>query len=152
MRALLDDAALVDDEDRSALRTVDRRWAIMKVVRPAIRRSSASRITASVLRVDRGGRLVEDQDRRVLEERARDADALPLAAGQLRAALAQLGVVARGQLADEVVRVRRLGGRDDLVHGRVEPAVADVVARSMPENSSGSWSTRLICVAQRLRA
>ena len=45
------------------------------------------------LRVDRRGRLVEDQDRRVLEERARDRDPLPLAAGQLRAALAEQRVV-----------------------------------------------------------
>ena len=34
---------------RSALRTVDSRWAIMNEVRPTIRFSSASRITASVL-------------------------------------------------------------------------------------------------------
>ena len=54
-------------------------------------------MTASVLRVDRRRRLVEDQDRRVLEERARDGDALALAAGELRAALAELGLVALRQ-------------------------------------------------------
>ena len=39
--------------------------------------------------------------------------------------------------------------RDDLVHRRVEPAVADVVG-DRAENSSGSCSTMLICCAQRL--
>ena len=44
--------------------------------------------------VERRGRLVEHQDRRVLEDDARDGDALALAAGQLDAALADMGVVA----------------------------------------------------------
>ena len=38
--------------------------------------------------VERRGRLVEQQDRRILQEGARDGDALPLAAGQLDAAVA----------------------------------------------------------------
>ena len=40
-------------------------------------------------RVDRRGRLVQDQDRRALEERPRDADALTLTAREHRAALAE---------------------------------------------------------------
>ena len=46
------------------------------------------------LRIERRGRLVEDQDRRVLEEHAGDGDALALAARQLDAALADMRVVA----------------------------------------------------------
>ncbi len=52
--------------------------------------SSAAWTSALRLRVERRGRLVEDQDRRVLEDRARDRDALPLAAGEPHAALADL--------------------------------------------------------------
>ena len=44
------------------------------------------------LAVERGGRFVEQQERRVLEEGARDGDALALAAGKLDAALADDGV------------------------------------------------------------
>ncbi len=46
------------------------------------------------LRIERRGRLVEDQDRRVLEQHAGDGDALALAAGELDAALADMGVEA----------------------------------------------------------
>ena len=49
------------------------------------------------LRIERRRRFVEDQDRRVLQQRARDRDALLLAAGQLQAALADFGFVAVGQ-------------------------------------------------------
>ena len=41
--------------------------------------------------VERGGRLVEQQDRRVLQEGARDRDALALSARQLDAAVADHG-------------------------------------------------------------
>ena len=41
--------------------------------------------------VERGSRLVEQQDRRILQEGARDRDALPLAARQLDAAVADHG-------------------------------------------------------------
>ena len=44
--------------------------------------------------VERRGRLVEQQDRRAFQDGARDGDALLLAAGELEAALADLGVVA----------------------------------------------------------
>ena len=47
--------------------------------------------------VERRGRLVEHQDRRALEDGAGDGDALLLAAGELEAALADLGVVALRQ-------------------------------------------------------
>src|SRR5437870_4712572 len=100
---------------------VERRCAIMNVVRPTINRSSASRITASVLEW-----LVEDKDRRVFQERARDADPLAFAAGEPRPALAQFFVVALRQSADEVMRVGGLGGGDDLLVGGVDPAVADI--------------------------
>ena len=59
------------------------------------------------LGVERRRRLVENEDRRIDEQRARDREALPLAARQARAALAEHRVVAVGQRHDEVVRVRR---------------------------------------------
>jgi hypothetical protein len=57
--------------------------------------------------IERRGRLVEDQQRRVLEERARDGDPLALPARHARAVLADHRVEALRHRADEVERVRR---------------------------------------------
>ena len=54
----------------------------------------------------RGG-LVENQDRRVLQDRARQRQALPLPTRELHAALADGGVVALGQGGDEVMRTQK---------------------------------------------
>ena len=67
------------------------------------------------LAVERRGRLVEHQDRRVLEDHARDRDALALAARELHAALAHVRLVAGTSLPvlevdDEIVRVRLARG------------------------------------------
>ena len=78
--------------------------------------------------IERGGGLVEQDDRRVLDQRARDRDALALAAGKLRAALADRRVVAGRKRADELVGVRGLGGGDDLGLARAGLADGDVLA------------------------
>src|SRR5438128_11389101 len=64
--------------------------------------------------VDGARRLIEDEDRRVLQERARERDALSLASGKLRPALPDRRLVAARQANDEIVRARRLGGADHL--------------------------------------
>ena len=55
-----------------------------------------------------------------------DGDALLLAAGDAHAALADVRVVARGEVADELVRERRLRGRGDGRRVRAVDAVGDV--------------------------
>mmetsp|Transcript_2387 Transcript_2387/g.6020 ORF Transcript_2387/g.6020 Transcript_2387/m.6020 type:complete len:301 (-) Transcript_2387:1246-2148(-) len=78
--------------------------------------------------VQRGGGLIQNDDRAVLEQRARNGDALALAARQQSAALAHNGVVAVRQLRDKLVRVGRLRGRLDLLgRGLAVLAVRDVV-------------------------
>jgi hypothetical protein len=84
-------------------------------------------------RIERRGRLVEHQDRRVLQEDPRDRDALALAARELHAAFADMGVVAGAPLQideaeDIVMRIGALGRGDDVFLGRVRLAVSDVVA------------------------
>ena len=64
--------------------------------------------------IERGGGFVEQDDRRVLDQRARDRDALALAAGQLRAVLADRRVVAEREAHDEIMRAGGLRGGDDL--------------------------------------
>ena len=84
-------------------------------------------------RVQRTGRLVEQEDRRVLEDGARERDALPLAAGELHAALADQRRIAFLGLADELVRVRLARRRPHLLVARVQPAVADVLEQAAME-------------------
>ena len=63
-------------------------------VLPSITVSSVSWIAASTSLSSARGRLVEHQDRRVLQDHPGQRDALALAAGELDAALAEVGVVA----------------------------------------------------------
>ena len=78
--------------------------------------------------IERGRRLVEQDDRRILDQRAGDGDALALAARQLQAVLADRRVVAEREAHDEFVGVRGLGGGDDLVLGCAGLAEGDVLA------------------------
>src|SRR5204863_9955692 len=77
--------------------------------------------------VDRRGRLVEDEDAWVGEQRARERDELSLPEGEARAALAELRLVAVLEPQDELVRADDLRSADDLVGARARPAEGDVV-------------------------
>src|SRR5690606_25207761 len=79
-------------------------------------------------RVERGCRLVEDQNRRVAQDRPGNGDPLSLSAGQTRAALTEDRVVTLGQLHDEVVCVRRARCRLDLLLRDTVQRVCDVGA------------------------
>ena len=72
-----------------------------RVVRPSHQRVERGLHRALALGVEGGGGLVEEQDRRVLQDGAGDGDALALAAGERHAALADHGGVALRQGADE---------------------------------------------------
>ena len=79
------------------------------------------------LRVERGRGFVENEDRRIGEQRAGDRQPLALPAGEPRAALAEHGGIAVGELADEAVRVRRARRSLDLRIGEpIRRAVGDV--------------------------
>ena len=106
-----DGQAVGDDESRPALDEL------------------AERLADEVLglSVDAGGRVVEDKDGRVDQQRAGDGHALLLAAGEGHAPLADPGIVAIGQALDEVVDLGRLGRGDDLFGGCLRRAVGDVV-------------------------
>ena len=79
---------------RSSAAMVDSRWAMATTVLPAIRVDERLLDRRLDLRIERRGGLVEDQDRRVLQDHPGDGDPLALAAGELDAALADVGVVA----------------------------------------------------------
>ena len=78
-----------------------------KTVRPSISSSSAACTSAFGLGIQRAGRLVQNQDRRVAQHGPRDGEALPLAARHAHAALPDHRVVALRHLLDELVRHAR---------------------------------------------
>ena len=81
-------------------------------------------------RVDRRRRVVEDQDPRVAQQRARDRDPLALAARERQPALADARVVARRQLGDEAGRLRALRRPLDLLARRLRAPVGDVLVHA----------------------
>ena len=85
------------------------------------------------VQVDVGGGLVEDQDPRVGDQRAREREQLALAGRQLGAALADLGVIAARQLGDELVGADRGGGGADLRVVGVGAPEGDVLANRARE-------------------
>ena len=85
------------------------------------------------LGVERRGRLVEDEDRRVLEERPRDPDALLLTARELQPAFADRGLVTLGQREDEIVDLRRPRSTLDLGSRGLGASVGDVVEHRVVE-------------------
>ena len=100
---------------------------MMSVVRPF--EQAIERLLHEVLAlgVERARGLVEDEDARILQDGARDGDALLLPAGELHAALADERRVALGEARDEVVGVGGAGGGLDLGVGRGALSVADVL-------------------------
>src|ERR1043166_107777 len=77
--------------------------------------------------VERAGRLVENEDRRIFEQCARDREALALAARKRAAALANRGAEALGMGFDEAERLRPFGRRAHLLDGGVRLADHEVV-------------------------
>ena len=80
-----------------------------------------------VLGIDRGERLVQQQDRRIPQQRAGDGDALALPAREADAALTDHRIVGLRQAGDEAVRVGRPCGRFHLGVARVRLAEANVL-------------------------
>ena len=77
--------------------------------------------------VDRRGRLVEDEQRRVGQEGSGDGDELSLTGGDAASVGVDDRVVAVGKLPDESVDHRRLRRSDDFLIGGVETTVTDVL-------------------------
>jgi hypothetical protein len=127
VRSLLDGAAAVEHDER--VHPPDRGQPVRDHDRRPVRHQRPERVLDQrfALGIERTGGLVEDQDRRVLQDRARDRDALALAAGELDAALPDQGVVALGQELDELGRVGEPRGAAHLGVAGLRPREADVV-------------------------
>ena len=84
-------------------------------------------------RIERRGGLVEQDDRRVADQRPGHRDALALAARQLRAEFADRRVVAEREAGDEIMGAGGLRRGDDLVLGGADLAEADIGADGVAE-------------------
>ena len=127
MVAGLDDRPVVEHED--AIRSDHARQPMREDQGGAALHQPVQRLLdyRLVLRIHRGQRLVEDQDRRVTQQRAGDRDALALPAGELDAPLPDHRGVALRQPRDELVGVRGPRRRLELPIARVGFAEAQVV-------------------------
>ena len=77
--------------------------------------------------VERRGRLVQEKNGRIFEERARNTDALALTGRQFHTAVAHDGRRAIRQSLDELLAIRRDDRLEHLGIGGVRPAIADVL-------------------------
>ena len=103
-------------------------WLARITVRPSASRRRLSSTSRLGRRIEMRGRLVEQQQRRVLQEGAGDRHALRLAAGQAVAALADPGVQAIRQRGGELGDAGAARGLLDLGVGGLGAGEADVVA------------------------
>jgi hypothetical protein len=106
MRAALGDAALVKDDD--FVGPDNGRQPMSNDQGGPVARHSLERVLDFLFgrAVERGRRFVEHQNAGVLQHGARDGDTLLLAARQLQAPLADLGVVTAGSRANEGIELR----------------------------------------------
>ena len=127
MIAALDDLAVFQHENRVGI-AHGRQAVGNNEHRPSVHQAVEAALD-ELLRagIDGGGRLVENQHRRLGNRRPRDGQQLPLALREVRAVGIEQGVVALRQVGDEIVRVGDLGGADAVLVRRVELAVADVL-------------------------
>ena len=145
VRALLDDPAVVEHDDLPG--AADRRQAVGDHDRraPGEQPPHALLDPALGVDVDVRGRLVEHEDPRVGDQRARERDELALAGRELDAALADLGVVAVLERRDEVVRADRARPppRSRRASRRARPNAR--LSRIVPLNRNASCGTIPIC-------
>jgi hypothetical protein len=123
------------------------RCVITNVVRPRASRSSASRMAAFGFHIDGTGRLVEDENGRVLQERACDRNALALAGREAHPALAHDRVVAPRQRLMKSCALAAPAA--SMMSCSFAPGRAYAMFSAMlVENSIGSRSTMAKLVAQ----
>ena len=128
VRPALDDPAPVDHEDH--VRRQDRREPVRDRDRgSAVHERHQRRLDQPLRgRVERRGRLVQDQDPRILQDDPGDREPLLLAARELVAAFAHDRVVPLGELRDPVVDVRGARRGVEFLLGRVGAPVEQVPA------------------------
>ncbi len=80
------------------------------------------------LHIHGAGAIVEDQDLGMRDQRPGNSQALFLPSGEVCAALLDVRIISLREGRNEIVRLSRLGGRDDFVIAGGWVAIADIVA------------------------
>src|SRR5436190_2380602 len=126
-RAVLQETTFLEDQD--SIEVAHRRKAMRNGDDGAAAHEAAQRLADQLFAVaiQRRGRLVEQEEGRVLEEGAGDGDALSLTSRETEAAVADDRVQPLRQLGDEVAAVRRLYGQRHFVVAGLGPSVANVL-------------------------
>ena len=145
MRSRLRDPPFLNDDDavavfdrREPVRNHDRRPALHEVVQRDLH-------LALRFRIERRRRFVEDQYRRILEDRSGDGDALTLPSRQPRTPLANLRIESFGMAR---MKSRALAASAAFsIASREVPASAPyaMLAATVSLKSTISWLTRAIC-------
>ena len=84
-------------------------------------------------RVDAGSRLVQDEQRRVLQQRPRDAHPLLLAHAELHASFTDPRIIPIPQAFDELIAVGGARGGEQFLLARIKPPIKNVLAESAVE-------------------
>ena len=139
MRALLDGASTVDDDDVVGLVTVDSRCAMTMVVRPTFRWCSASRNSASD---SASSALVASSSSRIcaLRSMARAIEMRWRWPPDSSTPFSPIRVVALRHGGDEVMRVCGPRRRDHFLVGRALPPMR-MLCMTVPSNRNVSWLT-----------
>ena len=96
---------------------------------PSVRQAAERRLDRGfVLGIGVCGGLVQHEHGRILQNRARNGDALGFAAGEVAVGRSDDGVVSLGERKDPLVNLRGLRGFDHLVVRRIGAGELDVVA------------------------
>ena len=131
-----DDASVFHHED--LVRAANRAQAVRDDEAGAAPHELVQRTLDSALglRVHAGGRLIEDEDGRVLQECAGDGNTLFFADAELHAALTDDGAKAIGHPFDEGAGVGGFSGGEEFVVGRAGAAQAEVVTHRAVEEEA----------------
>ncbi len=127
MRAAFDDAAVIEHQDAVGVDDAGEPVRQDQGRAPGHQAVERALDDGFVLGIDRRQRLVENEDRRVAQQRPRDRQPLPLSAREPQAALADQSGIALRQRGDEVVRIGGARRRDDLRRRRIRLAEPQIV-------------------------
>src|SRR5262249_22317323 len=135
MAATLRNDSLIEHDD--LVRPDDGGKPVGDDKRRAVTRDPLQRILDFLLSVtvQSGSRRAQQEYWGRLEDRARNRDTLLFAAGQLQAALPDLGLVALRRHADELIDLREPSRLLDLGVARVPTSITDVVANGVVEQN-----------------
>src|ERR1051325_7059108 len=78
------------------------------------------------IRINRCGRFIENQNARIMQDRASDADSLTFTPAESLAALTNLSIIAIRLFDDEIMRICGLRCRHDILTGRIGSGESDV--------------------------